>query len=150
LRSYIPRSLNEVYDPERDIDAVNRGEGNKLIYADTIGLVEAHPGEKSNTKQVRFDSTLETEDEAYEDENTSTEDGDDSNKGKDVDERRPRGHRHEDRETKKVCSLRYLFISLLIHIRAFVNYSRNARKSSKRSRGSDESKRCQKLRKRRE
>ena len=45
LGSYIPRSLNEVYDPERDVAALKRGEGKNLIYADTIGLVE--PGDKS-------------------------------------------------------------------------------------------------------
>ncbi|KAI0754994.1 RIO1 family-domain-containing protein [Daedaleopsis nitida] len=39
MRSYIPRTLNEVYDPERDVGVLSRGEGEKLIYRDTIGIV---------------------------------------------------------------------------------------------------------------
>ena len=39
LRSYIPRTLNEVFDPERDVDVLARGDGAQLIYRDTIGIV---------------------------------------------------------------------------------------------------------------
>ncbi|KAF8133866.1 RIO1-domain-containing protein [Boletus edulis] len=77
LRSYIPRTLNEVYDPERDIDVLKGGEGEKLIYANTIGLVES-------------------DSESPDSDNTSDDDEDQG-----PERRAPRGHRHEDREAKK-------------------------------------------------
>jgi hypothetical protein len=36
--SYIPRSLGEVYDPERDVDLLKSGQGDTLIYASLTGL----------------------------------------------------------------------------------------------------------------
>ncbi|KAF9267402.1 RIO1-domain-containing protein [Marasmius fiardii PR-910] len=149
LQSYIPRSLNEVYDPERDVDLLKRGERNKLIYADTIGLVDETPpsnGTKDPVARslkpvlgVRFDDSTKSGDgdkddssspsmpispkglehtgtnedaeevEDYEDldENESLdpsgdEDPDaDQNTGGVLQDRKPRGHRHEDREAKK-------------------------------------------------
>jgi RIO kinase 1 len=107
LQSYIPRTLNEVYDPERDVAAINRGEGKGLIYADTIGLVESH---LSTSKVESAKATVHFEDEGNgEDGNSDSEeregdeDPDDSESGKDnYEERKPRGHRHEDRDAKKV------------------------------------------------
>jgi RIO kinase 1 len=112
LQSYIPRSLNEVYDPERDVAAINRGEGKGLIYADTIGLVEppAPPSKEgaADTKPaVRFEGIEEGEESVGEDESESeNEEGDETDDhSKDgYEERKPRGHRHEDREAKKVHS----------------------------------------------
>ncbi|KAH9936381.1 RIO1 family-domain-containing protein [Fomitopsis serialis] len=116
MRSYIPRTLNEVYDPERDVGALSRGEGAQLIYKDVIGLVTREDAavEKSNVQvktngtKVRFEDDVadegsgKTEDEgdssADEDEES---DGDPDAKGA-LEERRPRGHRHEDKEAKKV------------------------------------------------
>ncbi|KAG7088404.1 hypothetical protein E1B28_012401 [Marasmius oreades] len=93
LQSYIPRSLNEVYDPERDVDLLNRGERKKLIYADTIGLVDQTPpppsGEKkrpfvTNAKSglgVRFDDSIERD----EDDSGSLTKASTSKKSTDVD-----------------------------------------------------------------
>ncbi|KAJ4482087.1 RIO1-domain-containing protein [Lentinula aciculospora] len=128
--SYIPRTLNELYDPERDVAAIKRGEGAKLIYADTIDLVDpsskTDKGERQGKSHVstltsrspttvRFDvdpaggavrvsetpenssgsgSDLDSDEEA---------DGGDNDAGSAgvCSERKPRGHRHEDREAKK-------------------------------------------------
>ena len=38
FNSYIPRTSNEVHDPERDLEAVKKG--GKTIYSDTIGIVK--------------------------------------------------------------------------------------------------------------
>ncbi|OCF40175.1 Atypical/RIO/RIO1 protein kinase [Kwoniella heveanensis CBS 569] len=38
MSSYIPRTLAEVYDPERDVDVLKRGDGDDLIYAGVTGL----------------------------------------------------------------------------------------------------------------
>lgn len=112
LKSFIPRSLNEVYDPERDVARINRGDGDGLIYANTIGLVSTVPESeavsdiKDDTEvKVRFkecdnagisgSADDETEGEAsdLDDEERQAKDG--------FEERTPRGHRHEDREAKK-------------------------------------------------
>ena len=94
LGSYIPRSLSEVYDPERDVAALKRGEGKNLIYADTIGLVT--PADKSprDSSSPRVGS----------DESEDSESEEDSENDKGFQEHKPRGHRHEDREVKKVGS----------------------------------------------
>jgi RIO kinase 1 len=110
-QSYIPRSLNEVYDPERDVEALKKGEGRGLIYADTIGLVDPSKKEDSTAK-VRFEGDNK-EDTGDSDDTESEESREDngSGSGSDTDGKRIfegrtlRGHRHEDREAKKVCSL---------------------------------------------
>ncbi|KAF4577215.1 protein kinase rio1 [Pleurotus pulmonarius] len=97
LHSYIPRSLNDVLDPERDIAAVSRGEAKQLIYANTLGIVNENvvdvvPG--SHNSSVSQDDSSETEDE-------DSDEGD-SDALIDGDQRRkPRGHRFEDKEAKK-------------------------------------------------
>jgi len=131
LQSYIPRTLNEVYDPERDVELLARGEGKRLIYADTIGLVDQQEQVKSS-RGVRFDQSTKDEKSSVDNvshtptstRNTNTvsssdeeddSEGDEVSESEDEDleptqkptgeepwERKPRGHRHEDREAKKV------------------------------------------------
>ncbi|PPQ91448.1 hypothetical protein CVT25_014147 [Psilocybe cyanescens] len=128
LQSFIPRTLNEVYDPERDVEKYNRGDG--LIYADTIGLVsssENKDGISANVTQssgssssklkapnapvndadtvpnprVKSDAGSES---SSEDESEDGEGDDDEGLGDEKDgfvEKKPRGHRHEDKEAKK-------------------------------------------------
>ncbi|KAL5524307.1 RIO1 [Sanghuangporus sanghuang] len=138
MHSFIPRRLNDVFDPERDVDIVNRGEGNKLIYADTIGIVqpsavtqpESIDGGEEVRKSVRFmedgvknisldgqpatgtvpngkevDEGLKAE---RDEDSSETEDEDDSDSdsgqadsAQRSGDRKPRGHRHEDRDSKK-------------------------------------------------
>ncbi|TFK40806.1 RIO1 family-domain-containing protein [Crucibulum laeve] len=128
MRSFIPRTLNEVYDPERDVEKLTRGEGEGLIYADTIGLVgvsdagsgvlkkEAQDQAERKIKQskVRFEETEghsvgEHEETGSENDNSDSEENEDED-GSEEDEdqnkeghveRQPRGHRHEDKEAKK-------------------------------------------------
>ena len=121
LNSYIPRTLNEVYDPERDLESVKKG--GKTIYSDTIGVVsskseatifhsdeEKEPIEKEKLK-VHFSAGVESEDETHavnvsDDEEGDSEDEDDQGEegeeGGEPRVKKPRGHRHEDREAKKV------------------------------------------------
>nr|AOR51707.1 RIO/RIO1 protein kinase [Phaffia rhodozyma] len=87
--SYIPRSLSEVYDPERDVDQVNRGEGKNLIYARSggvgiVGIQEEGEDEEGDSEEGQ-DASASDEDEG--------EDG--------FQKKGPRGHRHEDKATKK-------------------------------------------------
>jgi RIO kinase 1 len=125
LRSFIPRTLNEVYDPERDVEKVRRGDTDGLIYAETIGLVSQSsridPDVKQTTKNKDSgdrptaikvkDGETEEEQADYtgdETDSASMEDNDledEEEEGKPTEgfvERKPRGHRHEDKESKKV------------------------------------------------
>ena len=119
MRSYIPRTLNEVYDPERDVGVLSRGEGEKLIYKDTIGIVapakstkDGRDGavdgnaksQRAQSKSVSFADDGEAEaahevDEELEEEESEDESEEESSGFK---EKKPRGHRHEDKEAKKV------------------------------------------------
>lgn len=109
MKSYIPRTLNEVYDPERDVGKLNQGDGEKLIYEDTIGIVA--PTES----RVRFEDEEEDEqsdglrEESGESDGEESEDGSEEGEDGKVKERKPRGHRHEDKDAKKV---RYLAVAL--------------------------------------
>ncbi|KAF7346376.1 Serine/threonine-protein kinase RIO1 [Mycena sanguinolenta] len=119
LHAHIPRSLNEVFDPERDAAALARGEDRGLVYADALGLVPREPrGESADPKgKVRFekpaapegaDTTADgeesdngSEDEEDGDEEDEEGDGEDAGAESPFQERTPRGHRHEDRDAKK-------------------------------------------------
>ncbi|KIM63326.1 hypothetical protein SCLCIDRAFT_1214211 [Scleroderma citrinum Foug A] len=111
LRSYIPRTLNEVYDPERDIDVLKGGKGKGLIYADTIGLVKPSQPRANGDQRVHLNETersdhLDTESDGRsldDEDDLEDEDTEEGEGGDDKDDLRktPRGHRHEDREAKK-------------------------------------------------
>ena len=128
MKAYIPRTLNEVYDPERDVGALARGEGEKLIYKDTIGIVAPKEKDETVDRKVRFDGNEDGDhdgseddqqsgDESGEDDGGSDEEGDDSDgEGEEGEEgfveRKRRGHRHEDKEAKKVNTHLHLFRSI--------------------------------------
>ncbi|KAI0036462.1 RIO1 family-domain-containing protein [Vararia minispora EC-137] len=121
-QSYIPRSLNELYNPERDIQQAERGDGTgPLVYSGAIGTAGV-PLPQGRPVHVRFDGDGDAD---GDDQNATERGGDDGSRGAVPDEdsgssegesggdsevetggpadRRPRGHRHEDREVKKVC-----------------------------------------------
>lgn len=90
--TYIPRSLAEVYDPERDVEAVNRGEGKDLEYIRTGGV-----------GVVGVDDIEEEEED--DEEGSDDEDNDSDEEGEEGKDKKPkvlRGHRNEDRDAKKV------------------------------------------------
>lgn len=114
-QSYIPRALDQVYDPERDVARVLRGEGKGLIYADITGVASIRESESAatSTAQVRFAAEDQFEgDESAGEENE--EKGDESGSGSEseeeseeegegeYDERKPRGKKFEDKDEKKV------------------------------------------------
>jgi len=110
LRSYTPRTLNEVYDPERDVDKLARGEGKDLIYGGLTGIVQVH-GEKDGQghlgekKAVKFEGEAENgvnEESGENDEEEEDADSDSEDEGNgEFQVRQPRGHRHEDKDAKK-------------------------------------------------
>lgn len=92
MSSFIPRTLGQVYDPERDIDLVNAGRGDELIYADVTGLdtgmaaIEVEDVNKEQEVESDVGDVMSGASDEDEDEPTKTS----------------RGFRHEDRDAKKV------------------------------------------------
>lgn len=113
LQSFIPRTLNEVWDPERDVEKLARGEGDGLIYAKTIGVVPVAARDGGNDATPSLSETRKSAapfvSNSSEDELDVEEEESDDVEGDRVDdgskegfvERKPRGHRHEDKEAKK-------------------------------------------------
>lgn len=97
MASYIPRHLGEVYDPERDVERVQRGEGRDLIYARSGGVGIVGIEEDGVAGGEESDSEEEEGEEGSEEE-AEDEEGKDGGFEKTA----PRGKRHEDREAKKV------------------------------------------------
>ncbi|KAF9483472.1 RIO1-domain-containing protein [Pholiota conissans] len=123
MNSFIPRTLNEVYDPERDVEKHLRGD--ELIYSDTIGLLNASekigelavtsnypfkPSAVAEAQKVKFEAEVSAS--VGTDGNASGNDTQDDGEGESGDEesgdekegfveKKPRGHRHEDKEAKK-------------------------------------------------
>ncbi|OCF75437.1 Atypical/RIO/RIO1 protein kinase [Kwoniella mangroviensis CBS 8886] len=92
LSSYIPRTLAEVYDPERDVDLLKRGGGDDLIYAGITGLKLADKTEEKAPKEVK---EVRFEDDQVEEESESEDEAQDEQPHK------SRGFRHEDKDAKK-------------------------------------------------
>jgi RIO kinase 1 len=90
-QQYIPRTLEEVYDIERDGEAVERGEGGDLIYKEL--LANRLPGERGETNAA----------EGAENSDSSSDGSDaDSEYGFEDDNKPPRGKRFQDKSEKKV------------------------------------------------
>lgn len=92
-QAYIPQTLTEVVDPERDIDRRNQGGENQLIYSNVIGIGASI----EEVKNEKVGDQSESESESEGDTNSDEEGEEDGSKTK-----APRGHRHEDRDAKKV------------------------------------------------
>ncbi|BEI81500.1 hypothetical protein CcaverHIS002_0206600 [Cutaneotrichosporon cavernicola] len=129
--SYIPRSLGEVYDPERDIDILKAGKGDTLIYAGITKLdinegKAASEGEMASNegetpapiKEEEADASQEVEASPDAEEPTAPEGTAERRPSKSVRwadwepeeeaevdaaefEKKSRGFRHEDKESKK-------------------------------------------------
>ncbi|TRM64022.1 RIO1 family-domain-containing protein [Schizophyllum amplum] len=100
MRSYIPRTLNEVYDPERDVEVLQSGGGKGLIYADAVGLVLPE-GENAAVPSGGAIQEKDEDEEQEEGEADGSGEEDSDEDGEGYEERKPRGHRHEDKDAKK-------------------------------------------------
>ncbi|KAK4698970.1 RIO kinase 1, partial [Phenoliferia sp. Uapishka_3] len=104
-QSYMPRTLDQVYDPERDVARVLRGEGKALIYADITGVVDIEKVRRAEEKE-RGVTFAEEEGEGEDGSGSEGESGSEDGSGSEDEngerkERAPRGKKHEDREDKK-------------------------------------------------
>ncbi|GAA5977468.1 hypothetical protein JCM10908_004988 [Rhodotorula pacifica] len=113
-QSYIPRTLDQVYDVERDVARVLRGEGADLIYADLTGVAEVQKAEQDRLLPALVEENAASDLAASEqDDNSSKQpDGSDLSGSEDESEdegegegedgvRRPRGKKFEDKDEKK-------------------------------------------------
>jgi RIO kinase 1 len=93
-QAYIPKSLFEVVDPERDVGIVQQGGKDDLIYAKLLDVQETQPQPREKPDQQKGDLAKDEDDDDTESTDSEESSEDDSNK--------PRGKRHEDKEAKKV------------------------------------------------
>ncbi|OWZ70352.1 hypothetical protein AYX14_04248 [Cryptococcus neoformans] len=89
MESYIPRTLAEVYDPERDVDVLKSGGGDELIYAGVTGLKLAH--ESANAKEKEKEKEKEKQ---------SASAGANKGEGVDVDESVEKGKKGKGKKSK--------------------------------------------------
>ncbi|KAL4897960.1 RIO1 family-domain-containing protein [Aspergillus ambiguus] len=87
-QQYIPQTLEQVYDIERDAEKVHAGEGEDLVYRDLLAS-------KKGASQQADESDNESEADGSTGETGSEEDGDPFAK------KQPRGKRFEDKDSKK-------------------------------------------------
>ncbi|GAA5860727.1 hypothetical protein JCM3774_006266 [Rhodotorula dairenensis] len=109
-QSYIPRTLDQVYDVERDVARVIRGEGSDLIYADLTGVASVQKAQQDRSLAPVAEGEAEDQamvGDAGGDDDAASEDGEGSDdSGSDDGEsadgvRRPRGKKFEDKDEKK-------------------------------------------------
>ncbi|RWA07018.1 hypothetical protein EKO27_g8089 [Xylaria grammica] len=97
-QQYIPQTLEQVYDIEKDAERIGHGEGDKLVYrnllADQVVLPKTTDSQASEGDQSDEDATLDSEDDSEDDS------GDESKFSKGP----PRGKRFEDKDEKKVSA----------------------------------------------
>jgi RIO kinase 1 len=139
MSSFIPRNLGEVYDPERDVDLVNAGRGDELIYSTLTGVLSATTV-GSTSKPNPSAEVPETGDTKAEAADVSVaQEGQDHSEDfeEEEDKSRPRGFRNEDKDAKKVsqsCTVKLIF--------------RKESRLSRRPSESSDSTRCPRLRRR--
>ncbi len=92
LKSFIPRNLGEVLNPEQEVERPAQGAESNLRLG-VVGTDRDHAASENGVDEVKVPEEGEEESSVQ-----SEEDG-----GRHFDEKTPRGHRHEDREAKKVA-----------------------------------------------
>ncbi|KAK4561405.1 Serine/threonine-protein kinase rio1 [Recurvomyces mirabilis] len=122
-RQYIPQTLQQVYDFERDAEVLGRGEGEGLVYRDLLADKQVANGGAIQAPSSATDDTTGTVGASKDDELDDDDDDDDGEDDDDTDDSdelevdeegdpvrrkwhededaRPRGKRFEDKEAKK-------------------------------------------------
>ncbi|KAK5989819.1 Serine/threonine-protein kinase RIO1 [Cladobotryum mycophilum] len=92
---YIPQTLEQVYDIEKDVQKLGLGEGNELVYSKLLADQVIAPKAEGEEESSEEDSS---EDESGEGASVDDEDSGDESK---FDKGRPRGRKFEDKDEKK-------------------------------------------------
>ena len=117
LKSFIPRNLGEVLNPEQEVERPAQGAESNL----RLGVVGA------NRDHAASENGVDVSEEGEEESSVQSEEDGEGH----VDAKTPRGHRHEGREAKKVAI--YSFIMTIAE-----QSRRSARKRLKKQRGRKE------------
>lgn len=96
---YIPQTLEQVYDIEKDAKRLDRGEGNDLVYSKLLADQVVAP-KKPEEEEGEEDESLSSDDDS--DDGAELNSDDDSQDESRPDKGRPRGRRFEDKDEKKV------------------------------------------------
>ncbi|KAI7906912.1 RIO1 family-domain-containing protein [Cokeromyces recurvatus] len=102
VKSYIPTTLEEVIDIERDTLIVEQGKAKNLVYADLLGTGVTSTLEKlniSDDEEKDQDDPISEEEEGNEDESESSSEEDDEEEDKKM--KKPRGKKNEDKDEKR-------------------------------------------------
>ncbi|KAJ4320403.1 Serine/threonine-protein kinase rio1 [Fusarium piperis] len=92
---YIPQTLEQVYDIEKDAQKVNQGQGNDLVYSNLLADQVIAP-KKTEEADEEEGSTSDTDGEG-----ASLDDDDESHDESRFEKGTPRGRRFEDKDEKK-------------------------------------------------
>ncbi|UPK89643.1 hypothetical protein LCI18_000578 [Fusarium solani-melongenae] len=93
---YIPQTLEQVYDIEKDAQKVNQGQGNDLVYSNLLADQVIAP-KKTEEADEEEGSTSDTDDEGV----SLDDDDDESHDESRFEKGTPRGRRFEDKDEKK-------------------------------------------------
>ncbi|KAL4933304.1 serine/threonine-protein kinase RIO1 [Aspergillus undulatus] len=92
-QQYIPQTLDQVYDFERDAEKVHAGEGGDLVYRDLLAREKGPSADNEDESDSDISGGVSVEgSESEEDEDTERDP---------FEKKPPRGKRHEDKESKK-------------------------------------------------
>lgn len=100
---YIPQTLEQVYDIEKDAQRLGQGEGNDLVYKNLLADQVIEPKAKENGDD---DAESDSESDSGSGADLSGEGSDDDESR--FDKGRPRGRKFEDKDEKKVCCFHML------------------------------------------
>ncbi|KXH69103.1 RIO1 family protein [Colletotrichum salicis] len=92
-KQYIPQTLEQVYDIEKDAAKIGQGGGDKLVYKNLLADAVVKDKEKEDEEEEET-----SEDESGSGASLASGEEDDSK----FDKGRPRGRKHEDKDEKKV------------------------------------------------
>ncbi|CAO3651265.1 unnamed protein product [Mucor fragilis] len=111
MKSYIPTTLEEVIDIDRDTLIVEQGDGKNLVYADLLGTGVTKSVQQLSIGDDEEDDTSEAEaadgsdsagnDSQHEDGSDDDEDDDSEDEDGERKPRTPRGKKNEDKDDKK-------------------------------------------------
>jgi len=96
-QQFIPQTLEQVYDIERDAEAVGKGQKDDLIYRNLLADRVPMSGNEADNEDTMGESTPR----ASEEDETGSEDSDYESR---FEKGTPRGKRFEDKDTKRVCN----------------------------------------------
>ncbi|KAG7050882.1 Serine/threonine-protein kinase RIO1 [Colletotrichum scovillei] len=95
-KQYIPQTLEQVYDIEKDAAKIGQGDGDKLVYKNLLADTVVKDEEKEEEEEEET-----SEDESGSGASLASGEEDDSK----FDKGRPRGRKHEDKEEKKASPI---------------------------------------------